>query len=254
MKVELELEKSAGENADDYFKRAKKLGAKAEAAKAAITESERKIAELEAKAAEPQSVEETTLKDRKWYEKFRWFTSSAGRIIIGGRDATTNEILIKKHAKPDDLVFHADVTGSPFFLAPADASPQEILETAIATASYSRAWKFGVGELEVYYVKASQLTKAAKAGEYISKGSFMIYGERKFIKAPMEVAVGFSEEVLGGPASAIAAQTKNFVTIHPGRMKPSDAAKFIRSKLGIKESLDEIIRFFPPGECDITGH
>ena len=54
---------------------------------------------------------------REWYEKFRWFISSEGFLVIGGRDATSNEIVIKKHADKNDLVFHTDIKGSPFHLS-----------------------------------------------------------------------------------------------------------------------------------------
>jgi len=48
--------------------------------------------------------------NKEWYEKFRWFISSDDFLILGGRDATSNEIVIKKHTEKNDLVFHR-----PFF-------------------------------------------------------------------------------------------------------------------------------------------
>jgi len=251
MKAELDINKSAGENADDLFKRAKKLEGKATAAVSAVADLEKRIAELEVDDAKPIEVHETRLVKRKWFEKFRWFESSVGKLIIGGRDATTNEIAIKKHTTPDSIVFHADVTGSPFFVAPADATGQELIETAIATASYSRAWKKGIGELEVYYMPASQVSKTTKAGEFMGKGAFMFYGSRKFMKAKLEIAVGFSDRLIAGPVSAVAAHTKNYVVILPGSNKVSAVAKQIRTKLGVKATLDDIIRFLPPGDCEL---
>jgi predicted ribosome quality control (RQC) complex YloA/Tae2 family protein len=36
-------------------------------------------------------------KAREWYEKFRWFVSSGGKLAVGGRDAQSNTILVKRH-------------------------------------------------------------------------------------------------------------------------------------------------------------
>lgn len=251
MKLKLNITRSAGENADELFTRAKKLESKAEAAVGAVTDLEGKIALLEKADAERAEPERTVLKKRRWFEKFRWFESAEGNLIFGGRDATTNEIAIKKHTTPESIVFHADVSGSPFFVAPADATPRELSETAIATASYSRAWKKGVGELEVYWVRGSQVSKTTKSGEYMGKGSFMIYGSREFMKAKLEVAVGFSDQLIAGPVASVSAHTKNFVTIVPGSTKSSDIAKQIRTRLGIKAKLDDLIRLLPPGDCDL---
>ena len=43
----------------------------------------------------------TEKKNRKqeWYEKFHWFFSSEDFLCIGGKDATSNEIIIKKHTE-----------------------------------------------------------------------------------------------------------------------------------------------------------
>lgn len=251
MKVTLDLNKSAGENANDFFKRAKKLEAKAESAVDAVANLKKRIAALEKADAEAPKPKKLTLKKRKWYEKFRWFETSEGNLVIGGRDATTNEIAVKKHSLPDSTVFHADITGSPFFVAPSNITPKEIMEVATATASYSRAWKMGIGELEVYYVKGEQVSKTTKSGEFMGKGSFMIYGSRNFTKAPLEVAVGFSDKLIAGPTSAISNQTKNYITVTPGHTKPSAIAKHIKSKLKIPDNLDEVIRCLPPGDCDL---
>ncbi len=249
MKVELDLQRSAGENANIFFEEAKKLERKAEKAEEAAEELEKEIKEFEAEGDEEEK--KTVLKERKWFEKFRWFKSSGGKLIIGGRDATTNEIVVKKHTTPDHFVFHADVSGSPFFVAPPDASEQELREAAIATVSYSRAWKKGIGEMEAYYVKASQVTKETKAGEYIGKGSFMVYGEREYLTVPLRIAVGFTERVIGGPLSAVSAQTDSYVVLRPGYTKSSSIAKTIKKRLKIDASLDEVIRFLPPGDCDV---
>ncbi len=51
-------------------------------------------------------------KELKWYEKLRWFLTSDGLLVIGGRDATTNEMVVKKHMENRDIYFHSDIHGA----------------------------------------------------------------------------------------------------------------------------------------------
>ena len=32
-----------------------------------------------------------------WYHRFRWFVTSDGVVVLGGRDASQNEELVKKY-------------------------------------------------------------------------------------------------------------------------------------------------------------
>src|SRR3989338_2090126 len=184
----LDLKKSVEENASDYFEKAKKIKKKIQGAEKALLVSLKKLKELETKK-EKLSIEEEKnkiAKERKkeWYEKFRWFISSDGFLVIGGRDATSNEIVIKKHTDADDLVLHTDMAGSPFFVVKAEGKkiPEAtIKEAADATCTFSRAWKLGLQSSEVFYVSPEQVSKKTKAGEYMGKGAFMIYGKTNYI-------------------------------------------------------------------------
>src|SRR3989338_2453213 len=150
-RIVLDLTKSIDENAAAYFEKAKKIKKKIEGAEIALSQNLRKLKELEAKKEkiEFQKSKEEKLKERKpeWYEKFRWFISSDGFLVIGGRDATSNEIVIKKHTEANDLVFHTDLAGSPFFVIKSDGKKipdSTIREAADATCTFSRAWKLGL--------------------------------------------------------------------------------------------------------------
>lgn len=256
MQIEIDLNKSVDENAGTYFDLAKKAKKKIEGARRALEESRKKLAELQSK--ENKFLEEEQQKQakreikREWYEKFHWFISIEGFLCVGGKDATSNEIVIKKHMEANDLVFHTDAPGSPFFLIKEGQNSGEltIQEAAQATAVYSKAWKLGVGSADVFYVNPEQVTKEAKSGEYISKGSFMVYGKKNYFHPKLEYAIGLAEDnIIGGPASAIKNKTVKYVLIVPGREKKSDLAKRIKAKLGGGD-LDEIIKFLP-GEGEI---
>ena len=148
MEIDLDTHKGAAQNANELFKRAKKLEDKASKAEEALRDIEVRLNQL--KQAQAQEVQESSLKEtrkRKWYEKFRWFYSRTGKLIVGGRDATTNDILMKKHAEDKELVFHADIVGAPFFVIKEAADPESIEDAAQAAAIFSRAWKLGYGSL-----------------------------------------------------------------------------------------------------------
>jgi len=255
VRLNLRLDKSIEENSGVYFDRAKKEKKKLEGAILALEKSRKQLGRLDKKhdIQKQQEPNQSPIK-KQWFEKFRWFFSSEGFLVIGGRDATSNEIIIKKHTDKDDLVFHTDMAGSPFFVIKTEGKkPGQTTkrETADATASYSRAWKTEMTTIDVFYVKPEQVSKKAKSGEFVAKGSFMIYGKTNYIENEMRIAIGEKENrIIGGPVDAIKAQTNKFVEIVKGKEKPSDIAKKIRKRLG--GELDEIIRFLPSGGGQIV--
>ena len=179
--------------------------------------------------------------------------SSEEFLCIGGKDATSNEIIIKKHTEKEDLVFHTDMAGSPFFVIKNGQEAKEITieETAQAVAVYSRAWKLGHTSADVFYVKPEQVSKEAESGEYMNKGSFMVRGKRNILNPKVQYAIGLlNDEIIGGPITAIKKQTANFVTVVPGREKKSSSAKKIRSRLKGGD-LDDIIKFLPSGGAEV---
>ena len=257
MDIEIDLTKSVDENAGNYFNLAKKAKKKLAGAKEAVEMSKKKLEKLQQEEDKFMERETKKLekKERKkeWYEKFHWFISSEDFLCIGGKDATSNEIVIKKHTDKDDLVFHTDMAGSPFFVIKNGQEATEITieETAQAVGVYSKAWKLGHTTADVFYVKPEQVSKEAQSGEYMSKGSFMVRGKTTYLHPKLEYAIGLlNDEIIGGPVTAIKKKTKNFVKVISGKMKKSSLAKKIRSKLKGGE-LDDIIKFLPAGGAEI---
>jgi predicted ribosome quality control (RQC) complex YloA/Tae2 family protein len=249
MEITLDVTKNATGNAADYYERSKKGKKRLEGAKKALVDTLTKIERLKrTKEFETKTQKVETVKRKKeWYEKFRWFVSSQGVLCVGGRDSTTNDILIKKHTEKDDTVFHTERPGSPFFIIKSEVDDITLKEVATATASYSRAWKDGIKSAEVYCVKGSQL----KTEKGLPKGSFMIYGDRKYFEPELKVAIGIKDgQVIGGPVEAIKAQTSAYVVIEQGNEKNSDTAKKIKAK--INGELEEIQKFIPAGGSRIT--
>ena len=261
MKVSLDINKTVAQNAAFYFELSKTMKKKAQGAKKAIQETKNKIEKLQRaqsfKEQKTQQKKETKTK-KQWFEKFRWFYSSDDFLCMGGRDQTTNDIIVKKHLDKNDFVFHTDIIGSPFFVIKSENKQipiQTIQEVFQATASFSRAWVQGITTTEVYYVTPDQIKKELG----LPKGTFMIYGKRNYQKPVLELAVGLTRQskVMCAPKQAIQKSCENYVIIRPGATKKSDAAKKIRKylevKTQIKTDLDDFMSVMPPGNAEIIS-
>jgi predicted ribosome quality control (RQC) complex YloA/Tae2 family protein len=266
---DLSFRKSVYENASTYYGDAKKAQEKIEGVKEAMAQTEKKMKALEQLEVKTESDLELPKRERKrrWFEKFRWAHSHEGFLIIGGRDASSNELLIKKYTNQDDVVLHADIPGAPFVVIKTEgktSSKQTLDEAAQCAVSYSSAWKGGYTSLDAYWVTPEQVSKTAPAGEFLTRGAFMIYGRKNYLRnVPLQISIGVYQVddqwmVVGGPPSAIASQTKYHVTLAPGRMRSGRLAKELRRILAnkvpltfrktlLKISLEEIQRFIPAG-------
>ena len=239
----LSPKRSIYENAELFYKKARKAKRKAQGVLRAMEKTRDRIGrvEEEIKALPTPRVEK--LRKKAWYEKFRWFHSSNSFLVIGGRDAKSNESLIKRYTDTDDIVFHADIVGAPFVTVKTEGKrvpEQTKVEAAKAAASYSRAWKESLGAIDVYYVRPEQLSKRPPTGQYIPTGAFVIRGKKSYAKGVgLGLAIGVKVEegnvvVLGGPKSAVKTHTPIFVEIAPGGLASGELARRVRVALAKK--------------------
>jgi predicted ribosome quality control (RQC) complex YloA/Tae2 family protein len=247
--------KTLFENAAEYYDRGKKAKQKAAGALVALEESRRKLAEAEkrlsaaeeVKLAKPAEVMEDFVKrkveGKEWFEKFRWFTSSEGYLVVAGKDTVSNEVLVKKNTEKDDVVFHADIMGAPFVVVKTEGktpSDQTLREAGEFAAAFSRAWREGLGSLDVYWVKPDQLSKTGPSGEYVAHGAFAVVGKRNWLRGlPLKMAVGVvhdEDEVrfVGGPVDAVKAKAKVYVVLGPGDVMGKEILKKILQALAVK--------------------
>lgn len=257
MRVELDISKTLEQNATACFEKSKKAKKKIEGARTAIVFLGKRLEELRKKKAseeERKQEQQKPKREKKWYEKFRWLITSDGFMAIGGRDATTNEIVVKKHTNPEDVVFHTDMAGSPFFVLKTEGKkPTEtaIRETADATCTFSRAWKLGMKAQSVFWVKPEQLSKTPNTGEYVAKGAFIVRGKTNYVDNGINCAIGIMEDgsVMGGPKEAVKKHCAKYALIEQGDDKASAVAKKIQKLIG--GDLDDIIRAMPPGNAKL---
>ncbi len=197
---------------------------------------------------------------REWYEKFRWFYTSEGKLALGGRDAQSNTMLIRRYLEEGDVIYHADLFGSPFFVLK-DGSAQteeEVREVAGATVSFSSAWKTGLSSADAYWVLPDQIGTAAPTGEYLARGSFTIKGKKNFANRNLvQISIGIDSNgrIISGPEEAVAKNAIQYLTLIPHREKSSDTAKKILVELRrmapedvrFPFTVDDVMRMMPSG-------
>jgi len=212
-------------------------------------------------------------KKKEWFERYRWFITSDGRLAIGGRDSSSNSAVIRKHLNKNDMVFHAEIVGSPFFLLreSTEHDMASVKEVSQATVCFSRAWKAGIYGLNAYWVKPDQIKTAAPSGQFIAKGSFVIEGSRNFVQVTtLQLAIGLYEKdesylLMCGTPQAIKKNCIYYITIEPSGVDMAEFAKKVKLEfLKFKEkeeivkaiSLDDFTRVLPTGESHIveSGH
>jgi predicted ribosome quality control (RQC) complex YloA/Tae2 family protein len=249
------------DNANRYYERGKRAKEKAQGALAALQDSKRKLAKIERELAEAEALKslkpaemmealskrKVELENKEWYEKFRWYISSDGFLVVAGKDTVSNEVLIKKYTLQEDVVFHAEITGSPFVVIKAEGRPvseQALHEAGEFAASYSRGWRENLGTADVYWVKVDQLSKSGPSGESVPHGAFFVVGKRNWSRnTPLRVAIGIivGEETsfVGGPVDAVKAKTKSYVVLVPGDIVGKELLKQILKSLMLKLSKEQ---------------
>ena len=253
------------ENAEIYYEKSKKAKRKTKGALIAIENTKKQLEDIKAKkdiAMENISTPKKRVKKNlKWYEKLRWFLSSDGVLVIGGRDANTNEDIVKKYLEPKDIYLHADIhgaTSTAIKLNGAELNDNIIKESGEFAASFSSAWSLGFTSQDVFWVHPDQVSKTPESGEFLPKGSFVIRGHRNYIRgARVKLAVGIvdyeGKRIMAGPIDALEAHCENYVVLKPGFTKKEAIAKKIINKINEDDllTLDDIIRVLPSGKCDI---
>ena len=258
-KVKIFTNETVEQNAGHYYDQSKKFKKKKEGALLAM-----KTVKPKKKAIRRDLVPMKKL----WYHRFRWFVTSDGVVVLGGRDAGQNEELVKKYMTGGDLFVHADVHGASVVIV--KGKTERMDEVAQFAASYSGAWRSGHFTADVYSAGPNQVSKTPQAGEFVARGSFIVRGERTYYRdVPLAVGIGLVLEphaaVIGGPPAVIRSRTKAFAELKPGRFEPNDVAKKVLRQLREKIAPDEekqlkgvlnteaVAAFVPPGGSDIAG-
>lgn len=195
--VEIDISKTAYQNYEKYYLEKKNSAIKElktkDAAQIAIKTAE-KVAQKELRV-EKQKIEKLQkLRKVFWFEKFNWFITSENYLVLSGRTAQENEILVKRYLRKGDLFVHASIHGAAATIIKNPSgnpvSPISLNEAGLYCVCRSSAWeqKLVTGAFWVYHY---QVSKTAPSGEYLSTGSFMIRGKKNYLY-PTKLEMGFT--------------------------------------------------------------
>jgi predicted ribosome quality control (RQC) complex YloA/Tae2 family protein len=261
--VKLDFRRSIAENAEQAYNESKKFRSKLAGAQKAIKETMKRIESVKKEEAREKKVEKKIpVRTELWFERFRWFISSDGNIVVGGRDAKSNDQVIKKYLKPGDRYVHADIQGAPSCVVKSKGihdrkiliSKETLREACIFSASYSKAWR-QFAEAQAYWVLPEQVSKTPQTGEFLPKGAFVIRGKRNYYRCKLEVAIGRvtideTEKIMGGPVNAVKKRSDRYIVLVPGSLHRGDVAKKLAEVFNVHR--EEVERVIPPGDVSVV--
>ncbi len=262
LEIKLDTRKNVMENANNYYDQGKHAQEKLRGARNALSSTTEQLAQL-ARQMKTQKKYKPKQKIVKhfWFEKFHWFITSSGNIVVGGRDARSNDQVVKRHLKDKDRYAHADISGAASVVIKHepedDAVPESSLDEACRFAViYSKAWNAKVGSGTAYWVKPDQVSKRPQSGEFLSRGAFVIRGKRNHVgNIELLMAVGAIDyrghfKLMAGPVEAVSAQARSYVVLAPGNIKKNAMANELSKLFNV--AVDEILSLLPSGEFTIV--
>ena len=257
--VILDYTKGIDANASDIYQKGKDVGEKAKRAKEALEESRAELAKKQKGIDKAKAMAAGKAQPTKqfWFERYKWFISSGGKLIIAGKDAHSNDNIVKKHLKDGDLYAHADVHGAPSVVIKdgTKADNDELRQGCQFALAQSKAWIAALSEGSAFWVYPDQVSKTPNPGEFVPRGAFIIRGKRNYeYHLPIELVVGEvyyqgSRKVMCGPADCFKDCDRYFV-IRPGRGKGGRKSSEMAKRFQVPE--EEISRILPPGDVEIV--
>ena len=273
-KVDIPLKvKSIDDLIIELFKRAGTLEAKAERAEMMRVEIEEKLKELSIKAKSREIGELYKKRKRYWFETFHFTLTRNGFLAVGGKDASQNELLVRRYLDPHDIFMHADIHGAPAVVVKTKGnvpSEEDLYDSAVIGVAYSKGWKAGIGSIRVFYVTADQVSLSPPTGEYLAKGGIMVYGRKNYLRpVPVRIWLGIGLDndgiprIIQGSREVVERYSLVFASLIPGEEKRLDVARELKQKFSQMMDYDvkPFILAVPeqdlasriPGRARITG-
>lgn len=258
--VTLDYRLQLDSNASKIYQKGKDINEKATRAEVALKDSETRLERKKKGLEKIMSSRSKAIPTKQfWFERYKWFITSGGRLVIAGRDARTNDQVVKKHLKEDDYYIHADVHGAPSVILKKGpgADEDEIRETCIFAVSQSKAWVSRFMEGSAYWVTSEQVSKTPQAGEFVPKGAFIVRGKRSYqFHLPLELAVGEvqyegARKIMCAPVDLMRKVSDKYVVIKPGSNKKSNRHSADLAK-AFEVPEEEVSRILPPGDVEIV--
>jgi predicted ribosome quality control (RQC) complex YloA/Tae2 family protein len=239
-------------SAQRLFEEAKRRTAKLAGARAALAETAaRTVAPAPPRVTVGASLPGAPTSSKKpfWFEKFRWFISSEGAIVIAGRDAPSNDLVVRRNLKDGDFYLHADLHGAASVIVKRPTGAGVVGEPTLREAAqwavtFSKAWRAGLASATAFWVHPDQVSKAAASGEFVPRGAWVIHGTKNFVRdVPLEIAVGTvlyegSQRWTAAPESAVRSRGEVRAVLRPGEERDrATVERSLAESLGVSRSV-----------------
>ncbi|EMD93001.1 hypothetical protein COCC4DRAFT_196848 [Bipolaris maydis ATCC 48331] len=199
--IDIDLGLSAWANSTEYFDQKKtaadKEGRTLQASTKALKSHEKKVAEDLKKGLKQEKEVLRPVRKQHWFEKFIYFISSDGYLVLGGKDAQQNEIIYRRFLRKGDVYVHADLKGAmPMIIKnkpdtpDAPIPPSTLSQAGNLSICTSDAWD-SKAVMSAWWVRSDQVSKTGQTGEFLPAGMFNIKGKKEFLP-PAQLVVGLA--------------------------------------------------------------
>ncbi|KAI9835303.1 MAG: hypothetical protein M1819_002447 [Sarea resinae] len=199
--VDIDLGLSPWANARQYYDQKKTAAVKEQktlqSSTKALKSTERKVNADLKKGLKQEKQVLRPVRRQLWFEKFMFFISSDGYLVLGGKDAQQNEILYRRYLRRGDVYVHADLHGAALVIIKnkpttpdAPIPPSTLSQAGNLSVVTSSAWD-SKAVMSAWWVNSDQVSKSAPTGEYLTTGAFMIRGKKNFLP-PAQLLLGFA--------------------------------------------------------------
>lgn len=189
----------------------------------------------------------------KEYQKYRWFVTLSGKLVIGGKNALQNEFLLRKlkSEKKDFLVMHTAEPGSPFSVILSDTKSikeSDLEECAIFTAAFSRAWKLGKKKASVDVFKVSDLYKLKD----MKPGTWGVKQKMKNISTQLQLVLTKQKnKIRAVPEKSVKSKKDILLKIMPGKIDKQLMLAKLQVYLSDSYSREDLLSALPAGGIQI---
>ncbi|KAE8350250.1 telomere recombination-domain-containing protein [Aspergillus coremiiformis] len=198
--IDIDLGLSPWANAKQYYEQKKQAAVKeqrtAQSSTKALKSHEKKVTEDLKRGLKQEKQVLRQTRQPFWFEKFLFFISSEGYLVLGGRDAMQSEMLYRRHLKKGDIFVHADLEGAKPMIVKnrskdpnAPIPPSTLSQAGNLCVATSSAWD-SKAVMSAWWAQASQISKTAEVGGLLPTGEFLVKGEKNFL-APSQLVLGF---------------------------------------------------------------
>jgi predicted ribosome quality control (RQC) complex YloA/Tae2 family protein len=201
LSIDIDLALSPWANSTEYYDQKKTAASKedrtVQASTRALKSHEKKVAEDLKKGLKQEKDILRPVRKQHWFEKYIYFISSDGYMVLGGKDAQQNEIIYKKYFRKGDVYVHADLKGAvPMIIKNKPTTPDApIPPSTLSQAGHlcvcsSEAWE-SKAVMSAWWVLADQVSKTGQMGEFLPPGMFNIKGKKEYLP-PAQLIVGLA--------------------------------------------------------------